>query len=235
MIYLLQIVSKWISLLVVSLLSLFHVDTNLQEQSYHVGNENNLKNVSVVNTIIPYETTKTYNDSLPNNLTKKLVEGQNGLMFTDFMGIDQVLKPSVSEEVEVGTGAYGEFTGVSTGYGPDCKTCSGRGTVACKTREGTWYNLINDGIYYEDIEFGKIRILSAAREKFPCGTVIYVDNGVLEPFIGVVLDTGSAMVNAWKNSKVHIDIAYETEKDESVRFATNMAGTVKYSVQRWGW
>ena len=34
---------------------------------------------------------------------------------------------------------------------------------------------------------------------FPCGTVVKVNNGVLNEFSGIVLDTGIAMRNAWRN------------------------------------
>ena len=60
------------------------------------------------------------------------------------------------------------FNGKMTGYGPDCKGCGGG--VSCIR-----YNVRNGNIYYNDKDYGKIRIL-AADKKIPCGTVIRVSN-----------------------------------------------------------
>jgi len=62
------------------------------------------------------------------------------------------LEPVIHEEIQVGTGAYGVFNGIMTGYGPDCDTCDGKGYVACQTIDKKSFNLIDDGIYYEDAE-----------------------------------------------------------------------------------
>jgi len=123
------------------------------------------------------------------------------------------------------------YTGKLTGYGADCPGCSG--VVSCKTREGNTLNLVSDGTYYEDTEYGSIRILAADLSAFPCGTVVYVDNGSLEPFFGVVLDTGSSMRNAWQNGVVWMDLAHLSENSEGLYLATS--SNTKFSVQRWGW
>ena len=93
------------------------------------------------------------------------------------------------------------------------------------------HSLINDGIYYEDEEYGSIRILSAA-SAFPCGTIIEVDNGNGEPFYGVVLDRGGSMNSAWKNGTVWIDLAYASSADAKVGGITGT--NIKFDVQRWG-
>ena len=69
---------------------------------------------------------------------------------------------------------------------------------------------------------------------FKCGTIIEIDNGKLEPFLGIVMDTGSSMVNSWSSyGLVHIDIAHATEKDKIVYQATS--NNASFNVQRWGW
>lgn len=146
-----------------------------------------------------------------------------------------VLETAVDEVVVVGTGKNGQYTGVITGYGPDCKTCSGLGYVYCQTEDNKNFNLINDGIYYDDDEYGEVRVLAAATAEFPCGTIVEVDSSNLGKFVGIVMDTGYDMRRHLEEGIYHFDVAFETEKDEDVAKATNMTGTVKFNIQRWGW
>lgn len=93
--------------------------------------------------------------------------------------------------------------GTITGYGPDCDTCSGIG----KTRSG--HNLY-ESMYYEDSEFGTVRIL-AADYSFGKGAIFRVSNiPGMEPFIAIVLDTGG---NVGYGKGTLFDLAYQTEKD----------------------
>ena len=69
-----------------------------------------------------------------------------------------------------------------TGYGADCQGCSGLGTLACKTKNGSYYSLTQNGMNYTDDEYGEVRIIAAALDKFPCGTIIKVDNPNLGTF-----------------------------------------------------
>ena len=123
------------------------------------------------------------------------------------------------------------YTGKLTGYGADCAGCSG--SLSCATREGTKFNLYTDGIYYNDTEYGQLRILAADLTAFSCGTVIYVDNGKLDPFYAIVLDTGSSMRNAWAKGIIWMDLAHSSESDSELHSATS--SDTKFSVQRWGW
>lgn len=230
--YLLQLASNFISLLVVSFLSLFGGEQIFNRENMNVSTNYEDKTLSVVNTIINYDTEIVYNRKVPYNISKVLVEGKNGISYENDLGEAKILAEPVTEVIEKGTGSYGEFTGIMTGYGPDCKTCNGIGYVACRTKEGKNFNLINDGVYYEDSEFGKVRVLAAAHSVFPCGTIVYVDNNRLEPFYGIVLDTGWGMNNSLSQDIIHFDMAFATEKDPEVYNATSK--NVKYSVQRWG-
>lgn len=73
------------------------------------------------------------------------------------------------------------YTGSLTGYGPDCRGCSG------KTASG--YDVRNT-ITYNDEEYGEIRIL-AADKSIQMYSVVRVSNVPgMEPFIAIVLDTG---------------------------------------------
>lgn len=230
--YLLNLFGKWVSLGILSIMSLFGF--TLEEETTEISNNNIDKNVNVISTVIEHETIETFDSSIPSNITKVIKEGQDGVVYYNDDGI-VVLEEVVDEEVIIGTGKNGEYTGVMTGYGPDCSTCSGRGYVSCKTEDKKNFNLIDDGIYYSDDEYGEVRVLAADLSAFPCGTIVEVKSSNLGDFTGIVMDTGYTMREQLKNGIYHFDVAYETEKNEDIKKATNMSGDVIYNVQRWGW
>lgn len=109
------------------------------------------------------------------------------------------------------------FSGKMTGYGPDCKGCGGG--VSCIR-----YNVRNGNIYYNDKDYGKIRIL-AADKKIPCGTVIRVSNlRKYKDFYAIVLDRGGAIKGNL------MDLLFVSEKSVDIG-----RENVKYTIVRWGW
>ena len=231
-IYLVQLLSKIVSVLFMSIASLFNL-FDLSKQTITVNNYDKDKELKIINTIVEYETITKYNPKIPYNNQKVLVEGQNGLVYKDESGtVIRTLKEKLDEVIEVGTGKYGEYKGVLTLYGPDCQTCDGRGVVYCPTIDRKWHNLINDGIYYNDSEYGNVRILAAALGEFPCGTIIEINNSDMRKTIGIVLDTGSGMRKAYSEGWILIDLAHATEK-ELPAHGTNR--NTNFSVKRWGW
>ncbi|MBR4261938.1 MAG: 3D domain-containing protein [Bacilli bacterium] len=109
------------------------------------------------------------------------------------------------------------FNGKMTGYGPDCKGCGGG--VSCIR-----YNVRNGNIYYNDKDYGKIRIL-AADKKIPCGTVIRVSNlRKYKDFYAIVLDRGGAIKGNL------MDLLFVSESSVDIG-----RENVKYTVVRWGW
>ncbi len=146
------------------------------------------KTSDVTHTIIPYETIRQYNSKLPAGETKITSPGVNGFI-VEYGKVKKTIQEPVSEIVEVGTGKAIKYTGIMTGYGPDCKGCSKVGNVACHTKDASKHSLINDGIYYEDDTYGEVRILAAYREVFPCGTMIKITNDKkiddIKLFIGI--------------------------------------------------
>ena len=115
-----------------------------------------------------------------------------------------------------------QFTGTLTGYGPDCKGCGGR--VACSPNP----NVKNGNIYYNDKEYGKIRIL-AADKSIPCGSIVHIENFKFvenNEFIGIVLDRGSAIVG---NT---MDLLYPSEADT---VSIGRQRNISFTVLRWGW
>ena len=193
------------------------------------------KTAVIVNEIEPYGTDYVYVKNRPSTAEKKLIsEGINGLQYT-YDGINYThLSNKVNEVVQVGSGDPGIFQGRLTGYGPDCPGCSPVGAVACPTREGKSHSLIYDGLYYRDYQYGNLRIVAADHMKFPCGTVVVIDNGILPKFTAIVLDTGIAMRNAWRyEGVVWMDVSYTSQAEALTAGATSLNTT--FSVQRWGW
>lgn len=231
-IYLVQLVSKIISVLFMSVASFFNI-FDLSKQTITVHNYDKDKELKIINTVVEYDTITKYNPKIPYNNQKVLVEGENGLVYKDESGtIIRTLKEKVDEVIEVGTGKYGEYKGVLTLYGPDCETCDGRGVVYCPVGKYKYHNLINDGIYYNDSEYGNVRILAAALAEFPCGTIIEINNSDMTKTVGIVLDTGSGMRKAYSEGWILIDLAHATEK-ELPAHGTNR--NTNFSVKRWGW
>lgn len=228
--YLSRLIIEGISVLIINLLSVFNLNGILN--SYEIISSNN---ISIFTEKIEYNTIQTYKDSQPSNITKVLQEGKEGLVFKTILGDEIVLEEPINEIVQLGTGKNGNYEGIITGYGPDCKTCDGKGYVACNTKDKKSFNLIKDGIYYEDSEFGSVRVLAAALKEFPCGTIVEVDSKTLGKFTGIVLDTGYDMRRYYELGIYHFDVAFETEKDKMVAKTTDMSGNVKYNIQRWGW
>ncbi|MDD2180846.1 MAG: hypothetical protein PHW32_00510 [Bacilli bacterium] len=230
--YLLHFVGKLISLLVVSITSVFgaYQINNIETVN---TNDNVNKSLNIVHTVIEYDTLIKRTSRLPLNTKKIIVQGVDGLVYEDKENktVD-VIKEVVHEVVELGTGPSGKHHGRLTAYGADCNGCSG--TTACRLPTKKYHNLYKDGIVYNDTDYGEIRILAASHKVFPCGTIIKVTRESDEPFIGIVMDTGIAMRNAWDNEeRIIVDLAFLEEADPQVRKTTS--NNVKYNVLRWGW
>lgn len=124
------------------------------------------------------------------------------------------LTPDFSNRVAIET-----FTGNLTGYGPDCVGCGGK--------TSTGYDLTQN-IYYEDAEFGIVRIV-AADEYFPFYSIIRI-SGVpgMDSFLAIVLDRGG---NVGFDKGTLFDLAFSTEKDPNILGLTR---NVKFEVLRSG-
>lgn len=231
---LLDLAGKWLGFAVISVMSLFNGNTYV-EREISINNKNITKDIKVESVITPYKTTIKYNNKLPNGVTNILVEGKEGIKYVS-AGNEEVIQEKIDKVVEKGTGAVGTYTGRLSGYGPDCAGCSGYGGLACKTANGGKHNLVNDGIYYEDSTYGKVRIVAAALKQFPCGTIIEITKPGKDPFMAVVLDTGATMVNKMHEGIVWMDLAYASEKDKTTFAVDGLTGTnIKFNVKRWGW
>lgn len=229
--YLLGLISKWTSILCLSVAGIFNASP-ISEEKIVVENKNLLKNTAATIISVEYETKTIYNNKLPKEIKKTKQEGEKGLAYKDSQNkIIKIIKEPETEILEVGTGDFGKYTGKMTGYGANCDGCSG--TLSCQTKNGTSWNLINDGIIYKDEDFGDTRILAAALSKFPCGTIIEVKNPNLGTFNAIVLDTGSDMRKAYQSGVIHMDLAFVSETSDGIHQSTSQ--NVEYNVKRWGW
>lgn len=233
-VYLLQLIGKWLSLIVITFISFFNPRVGTKTE-VKVDNENKNKNLTVINKVIEHDTKMIYNPSLPNQTKNVVTPGVDGIVYMDANGNEtKIVQKMVTEVIEVGTGGVSDYIGKLSGYGPDCPGCSKTGNVACHTKNGGKHSLIYDGEYYQDEQYGKVRILAAARSKFPCGTIVEINKPGIAPFYGIVLDSGGSMVTAWKErNMVWMDLAYSSQAAAKVG---GIAGNnIHFKVKRWGW
>lgn len=80
-------------------------------------------------------------------------------------------------------------------YGPDCASCGGH--LGCNGQ-----NAKNGNIYYNDKEYGKIRIV-AASSLLPCGSILRINLDAYDNMYVIVLDRGvdSSMIDLLKESQ----------------------------------
>ena len=232
-IYLLQLLGNWLSVLVVTLSSLFG-NFNYSEDKANLENTSPTKTATVINEVVNFKTKYVYNNKKPIDSTPTVVqEGQVGLIYRYDNGDTKILRGTTDRIIELGTAKAVNYTGRVTTYTPYCKGCSKYGNVACYTKNHKKHSLITNGQYYVDDEFGKVRIIAAALQAFPCGTIMKIDTGKIEPFYAVVLDTGGTMRSAYKKGTIWIDLAYSQPNKAEAKLTTGK--NVKMQVQRWGW
>ena len=225
-----NLIKNFLSVIVICLTSI--TSFNLNQENIQIYNQDNIKSTNINNKIIKYDVIKKYNFKLPYGEEKIITEGQNGIQVLDSNNNYITLQEKIDKVVEIGLGKNGSYNGILTSYGPDCASCDGRGYVSCPKKDGTWFSLINDGIYYNDSEYGDVRVVAADQREFPCGTVLEISNSYLnEPIYGIVLDTGYSMKKAYNNGIIHIALAFKSEKEINI----NTNNDTNFNVKRWGW
>lgn len=252
--YIFEMILKFIRMLFIAFISIFNISLYAENETVSQNSIAN-KDVYAVRTVVLKDETKVNTkkvvtnkkEVVQNKTNTQVVQNKSNIVNNNQQVEEKKELPSIQNNnlqsnnvitteapvvVEKKT-SIEEFTGKLTGYGPNCRGCSGTGNLACKTREKAVFSLKNDGIYYNDSVYGKVRIVAAATSKFKCGTIITITKPGQQPFTAVVLDTGGSMRKAWANGTVWMDLAYE---DEAIAGSDNLTGSnVKFSVQRYGW
>jgi len=176
-----------------------------------VENNNLSKMVDKVSDLYIDNETKTITQEVDIKENEEIVENKGN--------VEKVIESSKDTAVEKETvksnidnyEVLETYTGVLTGYGPDCVGCSGI------TASG--YNVKNT-ITYTDSEFGEIRILAADRQ-FELYSIVRISNVPgMEPIVAIVLDRGS---NVGFGRGTLFDLLYSSEstslqKTEGVTF-----------------
>lgn len=131
------------------------------------------------------------------------------------------------------------YTGILTGYGPDCVGCGNFNTNKVSTSSGYHIADIVDGmiqpaftITYDDIEYGNVRIV-AGDSTLPYNTIVRITIPDQEPIIAIVLDRGSTVgfenCRSSKGCLTNFDLLFPSEKD-----AMGKTYNVKFEILRMG-
>lgn len=113
-----------------------------------------------------------------------------------------------------------KFIGNLTAYVGNCASCSG--ILACEPRT----NVLEKGIYFDDKEYGKIRIV-ATSTNIACGTILKFTSSKLgeEPIIAIAMDHGVRGNN--------VDLLVD-----DVDYAIKNVGRIRkqqFDILRYGW
>ena len=103
-VYLLQLIGKWLSLIVITFISFFNP---------RVGTKTEAK---VDNEVIEHDTKMIYNPSLPNQTKNVVTPGVDGIVYMDANGNEtKIIQKMVTEVIEVGTGGVSDYIGKLSG------------------------------------------------------------------------------------------------------------------------
>lgn len=141
-----------------------------------------------------FKSTESLNGNLDKTVsTKELV---NSFQKLDKRTLQPVMYNSFESAVYNSQFYPTSFIGKLVHYGPDCPECSGH--LGCNGQDAR-----NGNIYYNDSEFGKLRIV-AMSSTIPCGSVIRINIDAYDPdgMYAIVLDRGVSgnMVDLLKES-----------------------------------
>ena len=125
------------------------------------------------------------------------------------------------------------YYGTITAYGPDCVGCSGITASGYRVAEKVNGVITSTTTTYNDETFGELRVLASANS-IPFGTVIRISGDRIDGYIlGIVLDRGGAMNNAWGDGEMLIDLLFATEHSSEV-YEFGRQKNVKFEVLRYG-
>ena len=140
--------------------------------------------------------------------------------------VEEVVQPVVSETIDNALSKVEEVieviqpqnevvTGKMSGYGPDCIGCSGY------LANGHYVG--NGNIYYNDSEYGQVRIV-AGDKKYKFGTIIRINDSML----AIVLDRGGSI---GIGKKFMFDLLYASEAEAN---SNGVSYNTKFEILRNG-
>lgn len=163
------------------------------------------KEVTVIDKSQTSKTTKEKNKTEEKTTTKKTEQTKKE---------ENIIK----EEIEKYT-VLESFKGKLAAYGPDCKGCSNRTSSGFD---------ISKTIYYNDPEYGQLRIL-AGDKKYPYGTVVNLKIDSTTTIKGIVLDRGG---DIGIGKKFQFDLLFSSQK-EAASFGSK--NNVTFEILRLGY
>lgn len=172
------------------------------------------------------ENAKATSSVLSRGLTTSLIEVTSKEKNYDDTDIDEVVYNFTSTvnnsiaEPKLITDVLETIVGTMSGYGLDCKGCSGV--------VGARYDARGNNLRYNDPVYGECRIV-AGDKKYPYGTIVRVKNSKIGTFNAIVLDRGS---DIGIGRRYMFDLLFWTEK-ESYDFGLSRNTT--FEILRYGY
>ena len=169
---------------------------------------------------------KSSNSIITKNLTTSLISATSKDDIVDNTSMDEVVYNFTSTinnnitEPKLITDVLETIHGTMSGYGLDCKGCSGV--------VGARYDAKGNNLRYYDPVYGECRIV-AGDKKYPYGTIVRVKNSKIGTFNAIVLDRGS---DIGIGRRYLFDLLFWTEK-ESYDFGLSRNTT--FEILRYGY
>ena len=113
------------------------------------------------------------------------------------------------------------YTGILTGYGPDCYGCGNYSTNTVSTSSGYHIANIVDGVIqpaftitYDDYQYGTVRIV-AGDKNLPYYSIVRITIPNQDPFLAIILDRGGTVgfdnCSSYSGCLTTFDLLYATE------------------------
>ena len=172
------------------------------------------------------ENAKATSSVLSKSLTTSLINATSKEEVVDSTSMNEVVSnftSSVNNSIAVSkldTDVLETVIGTMSGYGLDCKGCSGV--------VGARYDAKGNNLRYNDPVYGECRIV-AGDKKYPYGTIVRVKNSKIGTFNAIVLDRGS---DIGIGRRYMFDLLFWTEK-ESYDFGLSRNTT--FEILRYGY
>ena len=182
--------------------------------------------VGLVFMIPESENAKATSSILSKSLTTSLINATSSEKIIDNTSMDEVISNFTSSvnnsiaEPKLITDVLETIVGTMSGYGLDCKGCSGV--------VGARYDAKGNNLRYNDPVYGECRIM-AGDKKYPYGTIVRVKNSKIGTFNAIVLDRGS---DIGIGRRYMFDLLFWTEK-ESYDFGLSRNTT--FEILRYGY